>query len=302
MVHLPVMVKELVELLSPKRGEVWVDATVGAGGHSLEVLKLIGEDGFLIGIDRDADALEVARRRLEGLKNVRLVQANFSEIDEVVRKVGVQEVDGVIFDLGVSSLQIDSADRGFSFYLDGPLDMRMDRGSGLTAYDVVNSMSEEELKRIIAEYGEERYAALIARRIVLYRRRKEIRTTAELVDVIRSALPMRIQRKMGKHPARRVFQALRIYVNDEMGCLDRGIAGAVGLLSVGGRMGVITFHSLEDRLVKRKFREFAAQGVVELLNRRVVKPSDEEVRSNRRARSAKLRGVKKVGGIREHQR
>ncbi len=301
-VHVPVMVEQVMKLLSPQRGEIWVDATVGMGGHSLELLNRIGEEGFLLGMDRDEEVLRVARSRLGDRENVRLIHANHRDIARVVAEVGLKRVDGVIFDLGVSSFQIERAGRGFSFYQEGPLDMRMNKNEELTASDVVNTMPEESLADIFRKYGEERYAALIARHIARYRKKRSIRTTAELVGIVRAALPMYLQRKMGKHPARRVFQALRMYVNDEVGCLQEGLKGAVEVLSTGGRMGVITFHSIEDRLVKHMFRKFVDEGVLELLNRRVIKPSDEELQENRRARSAKLRGVRKVGGGSEHQR
>ncbi len=293
--HIPVMLKEVLKILDPKRGQIYVDATVGLGGHAREILRRILPDGMLIGLDRDEKALEISKKVL-GEKGVKLVKANFKDIKGIVESLGVGKVDGVLFDLGVSSLQLEDEERGFSFSKDGPLDMRMGKDGEIKAMDLINRMSVEELSRIFKLYGEERNARLIAKAIVDYRKKKEVKTTLELVNIIRNALPKPVQRKMGKHPARRVFQALRIAVNDELNSLEEGLEGAFEVLKEGGKICVISYHSLEDRIVKRFFKKLCDAGKAELLLRKVLRPRQEEIARNPRSRSARLRAVRRMVG------
>ncbi len=293
--HIPVMLKEVLKILDPKRGQIYVDATVGLGGHAREILRRILPDGMLIGLDRDEKALEISKKVL-GEKGVKLVKANFKDIKGIVESLGVGKVDGVLFDLGVSSLQLEDEERGFSFSKDGPLDMRMGKDGEIKAMDLINRMSVEELSRIFKLYGEERNARLIAKAIVDYRKKKEVKTTLELVNIIRNALPKPVQRKMGKHPARRVFQALRIAVNDELNSLEEGLEGAFEVLKEGGKICVISYHSLEDRMVKRFFKKLCDGGEAELLLRKVLRPCQEEIARNPRSRSARLRAVRRMVG------
>jgi 16S rRNA (cytosine1402-N4)-methyltransferase len=280
--HEPVLLKEVVALLRPRGGSLYVDATVGGGGHAEAILRAAAPDGRLIGLDRDEEALAASRERLnEWGARVRLVRANFAELDEALMNEGVTTVDGIVFDLGVSSRQFDEPSRGFSFLREGPLDMRMDRSIGRTAAEVVNTASEKELADIFLRYGEERRARAIARRIVAAR---PIETTVQLADLIGP-------RRGRTHPATRVFQALRIYVNDELENLKRGLAAATRVLRPGGRLAVISFHSLEDRIVKRHFRETPSLRVI---TRKPVTPTQQEIEQNPRARSAKLRVAEKI--------
>lgn len=309
--HRTVLLTEAVEYLGCRPGGLYVDCTLGGGGHAAAVLAASAPNGRLIGLDQDEVALGRAGRRLaaevaEG--RARLVRSNFSELLEVLADLGLAEVDGVLFDLGVSSFQLDEAERGFSYQADAPLDMRMDRRVRVTAADLVNEASEEELTRIIREYGEERWAGRIAAMIATRRREGPLRTTGELVEVIKAAIPAAARRE-GPHPAKRTFQALRIAVNDELGVLERGLAAGIAALRPGGRLVAISFHSLEDRAVKRALAE-AAKGCVcppkapvcicghtpqvRLLTRHPVEPSPAEVTGNPRARSAKLRAAERL--------
>lgn len=296
--HVPVMAEEICELLSPGAGEVMLDATLGGGGHARALLSRCGASCSLIGLDRDPFALEVASSRLRDEfpgANLRFFCVPFSRLEEAVKVAGFSSVDVVVFDLGVSSMQLEDGERGFSFDLDGPLDMRMGEGCRFDASWVLNNLSEDEIASILWRYGQERWAKRIARAVVMRRKEAPIRTTGELVSLIREAIPKPAQRSCGKHPARRTFQALRIYVNDEMGELERGLEAALRLLSPGGRMAVISYHSLEDALVKRAFRGAAASGEYVLLTKKPLEPSEDEVSRNRRARSAKLRAIRRVG-------
>lgn len=291
--HIPVMVKEVIELLNPQPGGIYVDATVGLGGHAKAILEKIGPNGILIGIDRDKKALELVSKVLER-DNVKLVEANFRNITSVLSFLGIEKVDGVLFDLGLSSFQIEDEERGFSFLHNGKLDMRMGSDSKKSAMDLINELSLEELARIFKDYGEERNAYAIAKAIVEKRRKKRIETTLELVSVIRDALPKPLQRRMGKHPARRVFQALRIAVNDELNSLKEGLTGAIEVLKHGGVLCVISYHSLEDRIVKGYFRYLREQGLAELLTKGPLRPTEREIMENPRSRSAKLRAVRRI--------
>ncbi len=280
--HTPVLIEEVVALLQPRGGALYVDATVGGGGHAEAILRAAAPDGRLIGLDWDEEALAASRERLkEWGARVRLVRANFAELDEALMNEGVTTVDGIVFDLGVSSRQFDEPSRGFSFLREGPLDMRMDRSTGRTAAEVVNTASEKELADIFFRFGEERRARAIARRIVAAR---PIETTTQLANLIG-------RRRGGIHPATRVFQALRIYVNNELENLKRGLAAATRVLKPGGRIAVISFHSLEDRIVKRHFRETPSLRVI---TRKPVRPTEQEIERNPRARSAKLRVAEKM--------
>ncbi|HVL80986.1 MAG TPA: 16S rRNA (cytosine(1402)-N(4))-methyltransferase RsmH [Actinomycetota bacterium] len=300
--HQPVMVEEVLHFLSPRPGGVYVDATLGAGGHAEAVLDSVGGRCTLIGIDRDPFALNLAAHNLAPWGGaVRLVQAPFDEIEWIVAGQGVDQVDGVLLDLGMSSMQIDDPERGFSFHRDGPLDMRMDPGSRLSAAEVVNSYDLDRLERVIRTYGEDRYARRIARAIGEARSRGPIRTTAHLAGIVADAYPAPA-RKAG-HPARRTFQALRIEVNDELGRLERVLRSSIGLLSPGGRIVVLSYHSLEDKMAKRLFASSSdpdaplpglgtsGEGVLQVLTRGAVLPSEAEVQRNPRASSARLRAA-----------
>ncbi len=307
--HIPVLFQEIMKIMAPKQGELFVDCTLGGGGHSRGFLERSGPDGYLIGIDQDTEALEAARQNLSAYsERVTYVHSNYSQLDEILNLYAPEGVDGILFDIGVSSHQLDEKGRGFSYMQDAPLDMRMDQEQILDAWHVVNTYKEEELVRILKEYGEERWAKRIAKFIVEFRRNKSIDTTGELVDIIKRAIP-KGAREEGSHPAKRTFQAIRIEVNDELGVLERTIAVAVKHLKKGGRLGIISFHSLEDRIVKEQFRYFASDCVcppelpfcqcdkvseVEILTRKPVTASLEELELNSRAKSAKFRAVKKI--------
>ena len=306
--HKPVLLHECLGALAIKPDGIYVDGTLGRAGHSLEIVRRL-TTGRLIALDRDETAIEAANRRLgDYLDKVTLVHSNFSALDAVLHELGVHGVDGMLFDLGVSSPQLDEAQRGFSYKQDAPLDMRMDESAALTAREVVNTYSYEELRRILFEYGEERYAPAIAKRICQHREQKPIETTLELADIIRSAMPASALREK-QHPAKRSFQAIRIAVNDELGAVSRMMRASIDHLNPGGRLAVITFHSLEDRIVKNAMAE-AAKGCtcppsfpvcvcgrtpkIQVLTKKPIIATMEEVRENPRARSAKLRVAVKL--------
>ncbi len=295
--HVPVLRDEVVKLLSPGSGEVMLDCTVGLGGHSEALMKAAGEDGQLIGIDLDESNLLAAKERLSAFApRVRLFHANFSQIREVLAEAGRQTVDLLLADLGISSSQLDDPQRGLSFQADGPLDMRLDISQGCTAADIISNSSEAELADIIYNYGEERYSRRIARSIVLARRQGRIETTRQLSEIISRSLPAVAGRtRKGVHPATRTFQALRIAVNREFENLEQLLAVLPDVLSPGGRAGIISFHSLEDRRVKRAFADFVGTGKAKLITRKPVTASEDEVVLNPRSRSAKLRVVEKTG-------
>jgi len=270
-----------------------LDATVGGGGHADEILKRIIPGGKLIAVDKDPEAIERTRRLFEGLSEfITFINRDFRDITEIIASLGIDGIDGALFDLGMSSFQVDEEGRGFSFLKDGPLDMRFDPRGGTSARNVVNGAHQEELAGIIRSYGEERHALLIARAICAARRDKRIDTTAELAEIIRKAVGGRY-RGQRLHPAARTFQALRIHVNDELGALKEALEGTVKYLRPGGRICVISFHSLEDRIAKNFFRDAAKQGGIDIITKRVLRPTREEVRENPRARSAKLRVAEK---------
>ena len=306
--HVPVMLQSCIDALNIKPDGIYVDGTLGRAGHSREIAKRL-TTGRLICIDRDQAALDAAPGRLEGLMDrVTLVHGNFGDLTAILDALSIEKVDGMLFDLGVSSPQLDDASRGFSYMQDAPLDMRMDQSSALSAYEVVNQWSEDELKRILWRYGEERYAPAIARNIVQKRSDKPIETTLELVDVIKGAMPAAALREK-QHPAKRSFQAIRIAVNDELGAVETMVSGAVPRLNVGGRLAIISFHSLEDRIVKTGMAEFAKGCTcppdfpvcvcgktpqIKLTPRKPIVADAEELKINPRARSAKLRVAEKL--------
>ncbi|MDD5606150.1 MAG: 16S rRNA (cytosine(1402)-N(4))-methyltransferase RsmH [Patescibacteria group bacterium] len=289
--HTPVLLTEALDLLDLHAGDVVVDATLGLGGHGQEILKRIQPAGKLIGIDQDEEALKYARKILPDDNSVVLVGGNFRNLDELVKGAGYERVGRVLFDLGVSSLQLDDESRGFSFNKEAELDMRMDRRGSLTAKQVVNTYGYPELVRIFEEYGEERKAKEIAKRIVEARKLKPIVTTTDLVTV---AFPEFRGQARGIHPATKIFQAIRIEVNDELAALQTGLEKGFKVLETGGRMAVISFHSLEDRIVKRFFKNLKTGGSGMLLTKKAVKPSWPERQRNKRSRSAKLRVIERI--------
>ena len=306
--HISVLLQECLDGLNIDPNGIYVDGTLGGAGHSSKIAARL-DQGMLIGIDRDTVALKAAGERLSPYKdNVKLVHSNFCEIKQVLNDLDIPGVDGILLDLGVSSPQLDDAQRGFSYMADAPLDMRMNAQDSLSAKDVVNTWSQEELRRILYTYGEERYAPQIAAAICRRREEKTIETTLELVDVIRSAMPPAALREK-QHPAKRTFQAIRIAVNDELGSVEKVMKDAIPALNPGGRLAVITFHSLEDRIVKNAMAE-AAKGctcppncpvcvcgkkpLVKLISRKPITASNEELELNPRSRSAKLRICEKL--------
>jgi 16S rRNA (cytosine1402-N4)-methyltransferase len=307
--HTPVLIKEVVASLCCRQGGIYVDGTIGGAGHASAVLEEISPDGMLVGIDRDDDALAEAGKRLAVFGGrVSLVKGNFADIESILAELSIQKVDGILLDLGVSSHQLDVPGRGFSFTQDAPLDMRMDQGHGMSAYSLINTHSEEELANIIWKFGEERMARRIARAIVTKRKIGAIKTTAELAAVVMSAMPARMK-GLKIHPATRSFQAIRIAVNDELENLRRGILGSVRMLKPGGRLSIISFHSLEDRMVKETFAFEASRCIcpvdlpvcvckkqvqLKVITRKPIIPGEIEAASNPRSRSAKLRTAEKV--------
>lgn len=287
--HLPVMCGEVIEVLAPVEGGIYVDATVGLGGHSEMILEKIGQGGRVVGIDRDENALARAAERLRDSRLV-LKKGSFSDIETILHSEGIAGADGVLFDLGVSMMQLKDPDRGFSFHSNERLDMRMDRSQEVSAWDVVNGYSEKELVRILKEYGEEYRAARIVRSIVQYRNKKRIDTCAELAEIISRATG-----RTGKvHPATKTFQALRIEVNRELDELKKGLDASVRILKKGGRLCVISYHSLEDRVVKHFIRDKAKAEIVNPLQKKPLIPDTGEIRANPSSRSAKLRGAEKL--------
>ncbi|MBN1068406.1 16S rRNA (cytosine(1402)-N(4))-methyltransferase RsmH [Clostridium botulinum] len=306
--HISVLLNECLDALDIKDNGIYVDCTLGGAGHSSHILERLSNEGLLIGIDQDRDALKAAKERLKRFENVKYVHSNFYDIDNILQNLDIPKVDGILMDLGVSSYQLDEGARGFSYMKDAPLDMRMNRDNEFSAYQIVNEYSEDELYKIIRNYGEERFAKRISNCIVNRRSDKPIETTMELVDIIKAAIPAKARRE-GPHPAKRTFQAIRIEVNSELKILNQTIEDGVNRLKPGGRMAIITFHSLEDRIVKLKFRELndpctcprefpmcicGKKPSVRLVSRKGIEPSKEEVEENPRSRSAKLRIIEKL--------
>lgn len=305
--HVSIMLNECIEGLNIKKDGIYVDGTMGGAGHSSEIVKRL-DNGLLIGIDQDTDALRASKERLKNYNNVKFVHNNFCNIKEVLSELNISGVDGILLDLGVSSYQLDTPERGFSYMHDAKLDMRMNKDAELSAYEVVNGYSKEELQYIIKEYGEDKWASRIADFIVRQRNKKPIETTFELVEVIKAAIPASARRE-GPHPAKRTFQAIRIEVNKEIEILENAINDCLDVLNKGGRLCVITFHSLEDRIVKNVFKKRQnpcecppsfpvcmcnKRADIEIITKKPIIPSDEEIEFNPRSRSAKLRIAEKI--------
>ncbi len=308
--HIPVLLDEVIDGLQLQPSGIYVDGTLGGAGHSSQIASRLGEGGRLIGIDQDKDAIAAASKRLEPFGDrVTIVRDNYEHIPQILQQLGISSVDGILLDIGVSSYQLDNPERGFSYNSDEPLDMRMDQESPVTAADIVNEKSQEELTRILRDYGEERYATNIARRIVQERENKPFTTTGDLVRVIRASVPMKMQEKYG-NPCKRSFQAIRIACNRELDVLQDSIDQLIDRLAPGGRLCIITFHSLEDRIVKNAFRrnenpctcppEFPVcvcgrQSKGKVITRKPIVPSERELERNKRAASSKLRIFEKAG-------
>ena len=305
--HISVLLEESISSLNLKENSIIVDCTLGYGGHSSNILARI-KKGCLFAFDLDSEAFRHSTDRLYAVgTNFTIIKSNFVHLKEKLKEQGVDKVDGVLFDLGVSSPQLDEKERGFSYHEDARLDMRMDKDNPLSAYEVVNNYSKEQLANIFYKYGEDKFSNNIAKKIVEYRQNKKIETTLELVEIIKTAVPMKF--RIDKHPARQIFQAIRIEVNNELGVIEPAINQALDLLNVGGRVAVITFHSLEDRLVRNIFKEKCAidpklKGMpnipaeylpdFELVVNKAINPSEEEIKNNPRARSAKLRVIERI--------
>ena len=306
--HKSVLLDECIENLKIRKDCVYVDGTLGGGGHSYHILKALNGTGMLIGIDRDTDALKAASEKLKEFSNFKTVHDNHANIKNILEELGLSGVDGILLDLGVSSYQLDEADRGFSYMHDAKLDMRMNREDELSAYEVVNNYSEEKLFRIFVDYGEEKFSRSIARKICQKRESKPIETTFELVDIIKSAMPSKALNEK-QHPAKRVFQAIRIEVNQELEKLKQAVEDSILSLNDGGRLCIITFHSLEDKIVKHAYEEMEGRCTCppnfpvcvcgyksygKIINKKPITSSDEELEENPRARSAKLRVFERI--------
>ena len=305
--HKSVLLEESINSLNIKDDGVYVDATLGYGGHSGEILKRL-KKGKLFAFDQDEYAINYCMDKFKDNNNIEIIKSNFSNMIEELEKRGITKIDGILFDLGVSSAQLDQDERGFSFHKDAKLDMRMDTSKSFSAYNVVNEYSYNDLVRIFREYGEEKYSTSIANKIVKYRENKPIETTLELVDIIKSGMPMKAMRE--SHPARRVFQAIRIEVNNELGVLQTALEDAIKLLDVGGRISVITFHSLEDKQVKKTFKKYSEidekikglpfipeeyKPILKIVEKGIT-PSKKELEENNRSRSSRLRVAEKIKG------
>lgn len=306
--HKSVLLNECLQMLNIKENGIYVDGTLGGGGHSFHILEKLGKNGLLIGIDRDKEAIEAAEKRLIDYSNKILYHGNHDDIKEILEKLKVSKVDGILLDLGVSSYQLDEASRGFSYMQDARLDMRMDKEDTFSAYDVVNKYDEKKLTAIFKDYGEEKYASKIAKNICEKRKEKDIETSFELIDIIKDAMPKKAIFEEKQHPAKRVFQAIRIEVNNELGNLKSAIIDSVNSLNEGGRLAIITFHSLEDRIVKHTFEELEGRCTCpsgfpvcvcgyksygKIITKKPIVSSKEELDENPRARSAKLRVFEK---------
>lgn len=305
--HISVLLEESINSLNIKEDSTIVDCTLGYGGHSSKILAKI-KKGFLFAFDQDSEAIRHSTNRLQEIgTNFTIIKSNFVNLKEKLNELGIEKVDGVLYDLGVSSPQLDEKERGFSFHEDAKLDMRMDQDAKLTAYEVVNNYSKEELARIFYKYGEDKFSNNIAKKIVEYRESKPIESTLELVEIIKTAVPMKFRKD--KHPARQIFQAIRIEVNKELDVIEPSLEQALSMLKVGGRVSVITFHSLEDRIVKNYFKEITkidekVKGLpnipeeylpdFRLVSNKAIEPSEEELEYNPRARSAKLRVIERI--------
>ena len=294
MLHIPVLKEEVLNFLNLKIGDCVVDCTIGTGGHALGIAEKIGSQGLLLGIDRDNDSLEVARERLKTAAcSCHFVQGDFRNIADLLKGFGISQVNAMLFDLGISSFQLEDPQRGFSFLAEGPLDMRMDKNSYISAYELVNALSEKEISNILKNFGEERFHNRIANVLVRRRAKAPIESTMDLSEVVRQAIPRKFQNQR-IHPATRVFQALRIAVNRELEALEIALDHCIDFLCDQGRLCVISFHSLEDRIVKGKFRQYVAQKKLKLIFKKPIQPSVEEIHENPRSRSARLRVAEKT--------
>lgn len=292
--HYPVLHREVCESLDIKNKRIIIDCTCGLGSHAEKFFKLMRRDSYYIGIDKDEESLKIAENRLRNFDiKFNLVKGDFSNIDSILKNLGIGEVDAFLFDLGISMYQLTDSERGFSFLKEGPLDMRMDRNSFLCAYDLVNNLSEFELESIFRKFGEERYSRRVAHALVEKRKLEPVQNTAKLTEIIVGAMPQS-SFKYKIHPATRIFQALRIAVNRELEALEQGLDKSILLLKKGGRIGVISFHSLEDRIAKRTFRKFASSKVLNIINKKPIIAGKEELEENNASRSAKLRVAEKI--------
>lgn len=306
--HISIMAEQCMDGLDIKENGIYVDCTLGGGGHSSLILQRLGSKGRLIGIDQDMEAINAAKQRLRDYGNVTYVNDNFRNIKRVLKSLEIEKVDGILADLGVSSYQLDNAERGFSYMNDAPLDMRMNRDDKNSAYEIINGYSEVQLEKVIRDYGEEKFARRIASFIVERRNIKAIQTTLELVDVIKAAIPAKARRE-GPHPAKRTFQAIRIEVNKELEILGDFVEDAVNVLNSKGRLAIITFHSLEDRIIKTRYKQLenpctcpsdfpvcmcGKKPLVKIITKKPIEPSSEELEQNPRSRSAKLRVAEKL--------
>lgn len=294
-IHIPVMMQEVLNYLDLKPGKIIMDSTIGTGGHSRSILERIMPGGRLIGIDRDQESLSVASERLRDFAGAyELIQGNFMDMDDILKRLNIKRIDGILFDLGISSFQLDNPQRGFSFQQEGPLDMRLDRNSYISAYDLVNNLNEEEISSLLWTFGQERWHNRIARLLVEERQRQPITTTAQLAAIVVRAVPYRYRYKHYRiHPATRTFLGIRIAVNRELETLETAINKALSLLNKNGRICVISFHSLEDRVVKLSFRKAASEGTINIMTPKPLTPTMGEVEANPSSRSAKLRVAEK---------
>jgi len=308
-IHIPVLLKEVLEYLDPKPGDVVFDGTLGGAGHTAAIFKAIAPTGKLIAVDHDSQAISTASRLFKDCNNIFFSKGNFADIINIIKKFGIKNIDGFFLDIGLSSIQIDNSGRGFSYIRDERLDMRMDENNPITAFKVINEYSEQKLKEIFFNFGEEKYSARIARSIVLSRRNKPVETTAKLNEIIENAIPAKEKFSKRGHPSKRIFQAIRIEVNMELENLSRAIDEGFEVLNKGGRMVIISYHSLEDRIVKNKFIDLSGKctcppglpvcvcGVkkrAEIITKKIVTPTSEEISVNKRAGSAKLRAIEKL--------
>jgi len=294
--HIPVMLDEVIDYLKLQSGQLIVDATVGTGGHSLEILKRITPGGRLIAIDRDEDSLNVCRKALSDFSsNCEFIHANFVDLDQVLGRLGIDKIDGIVFDLGISTFQLRDAERGFSFQEEGPLDMRLDKGSYISAYDLLNNLNESEISNMLWSFGQERWHNRIAHLLIEERKTKPISTTRELADLVMRAIPYRYRRSYYRiHPATRTFQAVRIAVNRELEIIESAIKKAVAILRRQARICVISFHSLEDRAVKHTFRQLKADGLINIITPKPLTPASGEVEANPSSRSSKFRVAERI--------
>jgi 16S rRNA (cytosine1402-N4)-methyltransferase len=291
--HYPVMHKEVLKYLDVKNKKVVVDCTLGVGSHASKIFEAMGKQGFFVGIDKDIDSLKAARQKLKlSGNNFHLEKMDFININKVLDNLNIEGVDAFLFDLGISTYQLSNPERGFSFLKEGPLDMRMDRDYFLSAYDLINNLSENELGSIFRKFGEERYSRRIAHYLVQERKDEPISTTTQLADIVKDAVPLK-NRYQRIHPATRIFQSLRIAVNRELEALETGLNKAISFLNKGGRIGVISFHSLEDRIVKHTFKSYASSGSLKIITKKPIIPGDNEKEENPASRSAKLRVAEK---------